>query len=819
MAWKNHRYAVWRTAHAPSRKCKTSEPIKSQNQPKVAPMIRISRMVFVICLMFGASGCFQKAKYPQPQAKVEQKQDVIEPKVIEPEVKLLTQLDADQNGLYDDGERKVLLDEMQKICPELDGIFDADGDGKVTIEEQTAGRHPLSMIIPAARITSSLDKIPWAIDIFPEWITTAYLQEDVAEGAVAEHTVRGTRRNSPALQATVELQPKKVHARSGIEFAADSGQHFSMKGQRDARWNYRWCIFTFRIDGSSGTESITTLLDLNQGNSSSKSSPKIWYDKNSGLNIQYVGQNKGGRDKRVMTARNVIADGMTWNVVVCGIRYGQMYASVNGVALTTDEPQPDRFFGDWPHDTTSYLGDMSRKGNIAWAYDALVFGLTEPSEAMVRKMTGWAAHRLGVQANLPADHPYRKDRPVLDAEDFPYRYVHDNDKWMEWGPTLKDKTKTRINAGGPRLEPQGFERVFYDDFRSDRIKASTSGEGDLWLGPGFNIAVGGDAPLVTPGQKPVVYRHDSEKQQQILSLEKQGKKRWRGSAFYSVNDLVHGYSWEGPKVFRIRCMFPEYKNPKDVPGGLFPAFWSYGTEWMFWRTSNRIEVDWFEFDGQNGYWYNGLSTHLHYSHFRNNIFAKNPNSYKRFKLYSGELKEAKSKIPGGLFFWDGDFHTWEFVVDQDMTYVNVTIKDENGEDKWVEICRCQTAPTYLERLDLQLDYALKGKHGSPKEREDFIVDWVEVLQKTDALKKLPEPFTAHPVLTGTVTAESTISCNANLEGITDIRYYWFSDGYPITYTVSNSLTISPEAVGTNIRCMVKAVGAINMPEAWSNTLK
>ena len=78
------------------------------------------------------------------------------------------ELDADGNGLYDDAERKVLVDTFQRVCPSLkDTTFDADGDGKVTILEQTQGRHPLSMTIGQEVIKSGV-QIPWGIDIFPE---------------------------------------------------------------------------------------------------------------------------------------------------------------------------------------------------------------------------------------------------------------------------------------------------------------------------------------------------------------------------------------------------------------------------------------------------------------------------------------------------------------------------------------------------------------------------------------------------------------------------------------------------------------------------
>lgn len=769
----------------------------------------------------------------------------------------LANLDRNGNGLYEPAERKALLDLLLKQYPEMwerleasavvvgkaaskdpldfrDGTkpaapgaprisrqsnpFDLNNDGQVTIEEEAADRPPLAFLVPQ-RVIESPTKIPWALDLFAEWISTAYLQEDAAAGAVSRHVPRGTVPTN-AEQNDPLRQPQKSAAGAGIAFAADSGQFLSMAGERDARWNYRWCILTFRIDANSGTGRDTVLLDLNRGKGSNTSSPKIWFSKETGLNIQFVGLNKGGLDKRVMRTRDLATDGKRWNVLVCGIRYGQMFASVNGVPLATETRQPPRFSGEWPLETTTFLGDDRNQQNAAWAYDALVFGLTEPSEAMVRKMTGWAAHRLGFQNSLPDGHPYKVQRPVLDAEDFPDRYIHDDAAWNAWGQALKtNRAADRANAGGPRVEPQGFQRVFYDDFRAYRIAPSTSGEADLWAGPGFNIAVGGDAALVTPGKEPNTYPHDPDQQTQTLALVRQSNQRWRGSAIYSVNDLGHGHVWRGPKIFRIRCMFPK-ADQKSLAGGLFPAFWSYAPENILWRTSNRIENDWFEFDGQNGAWLNGLSTHYHYAYLQKNIFARHPGSYQRYKAYGGELSEAKSKIPGGLFVWDGNFHTWEFVIDQDTTYVNVTLPQQDGTDRWVEIFRCPTPQVYLEPLDLQLNYALKGNHGVPKDgqRQDFVIDSIEVLQKASAIAAVPKPFTARPVLTGTNAAGRTITCQPRLQGISDVRYFWFADGYPLTYGPDNSYTLTAAEAGKRIQCLVKAVGARNAPEAWSAPL-
>ncbi|MCM8537727.1 MAG: hypothetical protein NE334_17430 [Lentisphaeraceae bacterium] len=749
--------------------------------------------------------------------------DVMAKKTIDKPMKLSTikvSLDADRNGLYDEAERKEMLAVISKQCPELQINFDSNNDGKVSILEQTQGRHPLSQLIPKDNILKSDNKIPWSINIFPEWIMTAYFQDDLSVGPVVKHSPRGTLKRD-ATQDNNELAPQKVTSTGGIEFKANSGHFLKMTGVKDARWNYRWLVFNFRIDSSTGTAAETTLIDINKKRGSSYSSPKIWFSKKTGLNIQYIGNKTGGYDKRIMSASNVIADGETWNTVVCGTRQGVMYASVNGVKLSTAEQQPDRFSTAMisPGNilkTHSYIGDSKNKGNIDWALDSLVFGITEPSEAMVKKISGWAAHRLSSQKLLPNDHPYKNEVPVLDAEDFPHRYVHDNDQWLKWRESLV-KSTTRVNAGGTRVPLQGFERVFYDDFRSKRIANSTANGGDLWMAPGFNTAVGGSLQLQKPNKKPDVYSYDSENNKQTVSLAKSGD-RWKGSAFYSINDMGQGYTWDGPKVFRIRCMFPKIPQ-KKLTGGLFPAFWSYGTEWIYWRTSNRIECDWFELDGKSGGWLNGIATHYHEPHIKN-IFTKSNEKYKRAKVYGGDLKESKSKIPGGIYMWDGEYHTWEFVVEKDMTYINITKEDKDGNETWYEVGRAPTPATYLERLDIQVNYALHGKNGYPKtERQDFTIDFIEVLQKKKQLEEVPAIYSAQPELSGDLSIGSVIECKANLKDIQDVRYYWFADGYPLTYGTSSKYTITKAEAGKEIRCMVMAAGAMDMPEAWSKKVR
>lgn len=710
------------------------------------------------------------------------------------------------SGFLSDEERFTVLERIKNLDPALENyVFDINGDGKVSIEEQDFGRHPLSQLISRSAVEGGTD-IQWTPDLFPEWLMYYIVPEDASTGIVKEMPVRGILNNLETTAPDESHAPERIA--DGLFF--NTGSHLTFPRERNARWRFRWGALLFRLDGESPGN--TTLLDVNSGRGSSRSSPKITYSQEVGLTVQFTGL-ANGLDVRQASTKDVIADGTTWNFLVFGMRQGSLFASINGRAFKSETPESGRFSTTLVNelDATTYIG--SGDGD-SWTLNALLLGQTEPSEAMVRKLEGWAARRLNSVHLLPAQHLYKTKSPVLDLEDLPHRYTHDPIIWQKWLQDIKNKEIIRINSGGERFVPSGYEQVFFDDFNDFRISPSTSGVGDLWMAPGWNTAVGGSAQIMLPDRKPNVYGHDSDKGLQTLSLVK-SDDRYFASGICSINDLGQGYSWAGPKIFRIRCMFPKH-NSGEIPGGLFPAFWSYGSEFLYWRTSNRIECDFFEFDGIGPSYLNGLSTHIHYPHVKSS-FVMSTNSYTRGKGFGGKLDEQVTGIPGGLEIWDGIFHTWEFILDDEITYINVSYPDpdDDKKEKWIEIFRMPTSPTYLERLYLLADYALKANQGVPEQREDFIIDWIEVCQKTENIQKVPDIFTARPEISGTPSAGHTLTCSAQASGITDFRYYWFADNYPLTYGASSELAVTEELAGRTVRCMVKAVGARDMPEAWS----
>lgn len=735
------------------------------------------------------------------------------------------------SGLYTPADRAAALALLQKHCPELDGIvFDADGDGLVTaLEQDGEGRDPLSQILTRESVAAA-PEIPWTPDLFPEWLMTAFVQEDApVGGTVGTLPTRGVLTNITATALSSGIHRESPDG--GIVFPP--GAQLSFPGTKDAHWFYRWGVLVFRVLSFPNDDSETVLLDVNTGNSPSRSSPRIAYNHRTGrLSVRFVGRGAKGLDIRELSAHCDPG----WNVAVFGMRQGNLFLDVNGTDAEYDPRfsspyapvQPGRYAVERLNDKDleSRLGDSS-PDSVTWTLDALLLGQTEPSEAQVRKLVGWAAHRRGFADRLPKEanyvshyvpnHPYRDRRPVLDVEDLPHRFRVDDDAWAALLARNADKSFTRSCTGQPREDrTQGYERVFFDDFRAFRIADSRSGAEGPWMAPGYNTAVGGKAPLLAPGRDPDVYPHDDDRGIQTFSLARKGD-RWYGSAAYTVNDMGQGYSWAGPKVFRVRCRFPAAPDGATLPKGLFPAFWSYGTEYLYWRTSNRIECDWFELEGANPRWLNGLSTHLHYTHVKN-PHVRRADSYPRFKLMGAELKEELVGIPGGIRFWDGAFHTWEFAVGPDLTVISITVPDAGapGGERWIELCRGQTSPTYLEPLFLLFDYALKTTDGMPADgaRCDFDVDWVEVLQRTEDIERLPSAFAERPALRKNATA---LYCSAHTPGVTDLRYYWFADdGYPVTFGASARLPLDRLPAGTkSVRCMVKAAGALDQPEAWT----
>ncbi|WFB37800.1 hypothetical protein P3T73_08515 [Kiritimatiellota bacterium B12222] len=743
------------------------------------------------------------------------------------------------------GNRKVI--DLPVLAPgasrtivEGDGSFgiDVEGDLVRTASQLAAGTKEVLVRESASDGASVTDHLylievtpaAWTLDAFPEMIAHSFTQENVDAGPVSSIDSVGVVSMVKDAQATASpgQEPVKLSEGQGIEFSSDATQYLSFERDLDAVAFYRWSLVIFRVDPDSGSDNVASLLRVNDGpqvnGRSGNWTPRIDYDKsNNSIQVYYRGTHK----HELTTPANVVSTDGSWNVVLTYRRHGHLFLRVNGQAYDQSPPHVS-FSTEQTEDTIeSRIGDK-RASTPTWALDGLWIGQSELSEAVVKKMEAWA---LGRAAQLPGGVAATATfSPVIDDEDFPQRYTFDYERFADW-KVVNDKSRRWAYQGQPVAEVQpdrsDWVRVFVDDFRvpAEVSKKSINGTsvGDstydfgagkqIWYSPGTNSAVGGKAISKNGSDRPFpeVVVLDPEAQNLTMRLyaaepAKNGRPtQWRNSQFSSVNQAGVGYTWAGPKGFRVRAKF------KNVGPGVFPCpMWFYNVESLFWRTGERIEFDIIELDDD---WDNYGGTHVHHGRFKG-LFGHSEYDTMKKKNTPEEihsLKMAAGKNICGINAFDGNFHTWEVWIEADTTYINV-----DG----VEVARVDTIPEYLERLYMYLDTSLKGREGMDESLSyDMVIDSVEAFQPPSEINATPDaPFTGRPTLTGNATAGSVVTCTSKLEGVEDVWYFWHVDGYPRGFGKSNTYTLLPEDEGAEIRCKVKAVGAKDQPEAWTAPL-
>jgi hypothetical protein len=643
----------------------------------------------------------------------------------------------------------------------------------------------------------------WSPLAFPEMIVNAWLQDDLPLGRVASHQARGIR-GQAATQGDPERQPVKLEDGLGVEFAADRPISLTIPTEWDAVRLCRWSLIIFRVGPSDADTEPMTLLNINEGKYAGERVPWIRYRSDTrSVSVVYGGAQYGRPASIVVDSPGVVADGQTWNVHLQYRRNGRVFSRLNGEAEVVDTATGSLVYGDPSADQGGRIGEAGDR-QPSWAYDSIIVGQSELSEALAEKMQAWAMWRVGRQADLPASSPYRVAPPQVDAEDQRTRYAFNPEEYAAWTAAVADKEAKFVNRGKP-VPPEGdVVTVFRDDFRADSVYRHDSGPTSeyIWFGQGWNTSVGVSAFMLRPDQKPDLYIHDPIGKTLTLSLEH--ADGWKSPAIYSVNASGQGRSWQ-KGIFEVRCKFPSYEQ---VPGGFIPAFWSYSLEPLFWRTGERIEIDFIEPHGKNDMWMNGGNTHVHAGQIPG-LFGHLAEDARAVKMWGGEMNRDTVGID--FHYWDGEFHTYTFRVDDDLTYLSI-----DGR----ELFRVPTSRELKQRIYLILNFSLRVKDGEPDQtmRHDMIIDYVEVRQKRSDVEAFAAPFTARPRITGEATVGRTLTVEPNIEGIRDISYDWYRDGYPILGRNGASRTVRPGDAGGSLRCLVRAVGYKDHVEAWTDAI-
>jgi beta-glucanase (GH16 family) len=631
---------------------------------------------------------------------------------------------------------------------------------------------------------------PWHPDQYREMIVKAWYQEDTDEGEVASWQSRGIK-PAVAAQTNSALRPVKLDNNKGILFRKGVTQALTWKVETDAPYLHRWWLAIARCDLANANKADISVLSVNGAEGGPPyRQPRICFKTREKTLVSELndGQFKveGGRCS---------ADFSDWNVIV-GYRRGSMVqAVVNGVksfGQTIYALPPNRAR------SVSFFGDVNAPMGADVAVDCVLIGQSELTDAQIDKLTGWAMWRVGRQSALPDHHPYRRSPPRgTYKEDQPARYIFNARAWADIRSADRFSNRGR---SAPAISD--YVTVFFDDFMEDTVVDDLKGApSSNWYAPTHVDGIGVHAKAQRRSGLPSSYVHDPAAH--TLALRLLHSNGWRTGAFSSVNNNGQGRFWS-KGIFEIRAKLPGLPAPRP---GFFPAFWAYGREHLFWRTRNRLESDFWEYDGLDGTYIN-ITQHIHKptlgGYSDPGILTKDV----RYKI-AGYRLNSSDGFPRTIDIYDGEFHTWYAQIEDDYSYFVV-----DGQ----EVARVPTTPELAAPKYIMVDFAYDKSKGrvtpDVSQTYDMVIDYIRVRQKTADLKQFPAGFDALPVLSGKAAPGNRLTVIPNTLA-KHIEYRWYRDGVPIIGEVSASYLLRADDSGHKIRCHVRALSLLDQPAAWT----
>ncbi len=519
-----------------------------------------------------------------------------------------------------------------------------------------------------------------------EMIVKAWYQEDLADGPVASWTSSGVKPVA-ATQTDPLLQPTKLAGAAGVLFSAGTKQALTWAVDTDAHLLHRWWVAIARCPAATipaGASTNVVCINGVSGNGATRQ-PQVVFRPS--LMTSKTSDSTGV----IQVDGSCSTDASVWNVIVGWRRGWETQACVNGVNA------PAAPLLGWASNnvaSASFMGDMITNLPTNVAIDCIIIGQGELTNAMIDKLAGWGMWRVGRQAELPLTHPYRNAAPT-GMED-PQRFAFDQAAYDTW---LSDTNTIRYtHRGGPAPSRAGYVNVFVDNFSAMSVVDDlTGGSTANWYAPTHLSNIGAGGQTLT------------------LRLYATAGGSWRTGAFSSINKNGQGRAW-GKGIFEMRAKFPLMSSPRP---GFFPAFWAYNLESLFWRTRNRLEYDFYEYDGLNGAFIN-TSAHVH----SGTLAFSDPDilAVGVSKKIAGYQIGPATGFPALIDIYDGQYHTWAFQIEDDFTYITI-----DG----LEVGRCPTSEELLQPKYIMVDWALRLSEnpGDVTQTYDMTIDYIKVMQK------------------------------------------------------------------------------------------
>jgi hypothetical protein len=646
-----------------------------------------------------------------------------------------------------------------------------------------------------------------------EAISVAFMQEDVQPGSITSWTSRGFRSKTATTPSGVGAMTRIANY-GGVSYAKGATQYLSWPVDVHAHLLNRWGLVIARSDlANNPNQSDIQVGAIHNINSGAGRQPFIHFTSSEGnrFNAQLV-------DTTFRTAGQTCSqDYSSWNVLVWCRRGNYLHAWVNGVPAT-----PVEIGASLANNVSSisWLG-TNVAGKADTAIDCFILGQGYISDDFAKKVSAAGMWRVGLQENLPVDHPHRLTPPTFSDDDMWDRYEHDQADWDAFSlgsngnsASAPSTDPTRYaNRGQAEPAHTGYVPIFFDDFLENTLVGAqhdpSVGRARNWyapfeINPGANVNVNALNATLTDGHG--CYVHDGSGTGSVKLILKYSGGAWRSGSFASTDRMGEGRWLKCPFIREMKFRF----NVPSVVGGFFPAFWGYSNHWL-WRTRSLTEFDDWEADGLDSSWLN-VTAHVH-DPVAPGTFVKDDGT-----IYYGDLAEkiagyplnATFQYPATMDWYDGEWHVITSKVEEDFSYMYV-----DG----YEVVRYPTPKALKEPINTIIDFAYRASSGAANTAESYEmeIDYVKFMKPASSLAVVPAEFTARPTLSGTFAVGQTITCVPNITA-SQIDYRWYrSDGTAIIGHTASTYVLTSAEAGLGIMANVKAWSLKDAPEAWTAT--
>lgn len=680
---------------------------------------------------------------------------------------------------------------------------------------------------------------PWTPFLLDYKVYHAFVQEDLADGAVAAWPNRGFRGTGlTAANAVGGEQPSKLTGTGGVEFTENTLQrlHYAPADQNRAQ-RMRGTLTIFRVDVTTGSGGSTTVLrgqDRQGSGAAATQLPAITFTKASGI-VNAIWQDPTGLN--TVYAESLAPDYATWIVVKQWVRNGKRFVSFNaGPALETFEPglvfSPRKVAEDVNGNCPSTFGasvTATSSTNCTFAIDCHLEFAGEFDDEFGAKLDWWAAERAG--HTLPVGHKYELVDPVFDELDFS-RDVPVADYPNYQIARAKHVGRSTAfefqNRGGvlPSWVTDPFDEViFNEDFRR---RAFVEGESttlqDVWFGNG---GLSGNTIGIDAGYAPIASYSDLWLNDTVLKTFSIGTRvlasNGQSAAAYvsTANAMDDGVTFDmrNDMMFTVTYSY-QFLNQQDY---YFDCpMWFYANSRAKWLFNEVYEVDLIETEGLNDHYNNGLAHHWHEGiqpsvNGRPASDYTSPSSTNKVKpveafMLTTTYPVGQQPYTKDIYAMDGQQHTSRLILLGDTVYVDI-----DG----MEILRFKKTNLWFRRFHGMINVAIRYDGRTPivGSKHWMTIHKYEVRQKASDTAVVPSgSFTARPTIAGATVSNNVLTVTPNLKAeYRDARVEFYDDtGYPLArWTNRNKLTVDSSLIGKRIRAKVLNESRNEIQEAWT----